>query len=862
MKKGKVPIRLVAHLLITTLFSFAGMTASHAQENGHANLNAIVVEGNARFTVLTPRLIRLEWDSSRKFNDRPSFVVINRKLPVPSFTKTIKNGWLHISTAQLELRYRLRSGKFNEQNLQIIYHDPAQNFTWKPGLKQKDNLKGTYRTLDRFDGNIKDGNEVMQLEDGLISKDGWHLIDDSKSLLFDNSDWAWVTSRPSEDQLDWYFMGYGKSYKQALYDYSLIAGKVPLPPRFVFGYWWSRYWSYSDNEIRGLVNNFEKYNIPLDVLVIDMDWHSIENNHLPWTGWTWNKRLFPDPDKSLAWLKTKDLKTTLNLHPADGIAPYESQYKDFAKAMNFDTTTNAAIPFEGSNKKFMKTLFDVVLHPMEKKGIDFWWLDWQQWPNDKNITNLSNTWWLNYVFFSDKEKNSDKRPLMYHRWGGLGNHRYQIGFSGDALISWKSLDFQPYFTNCASNVLYTYWSHDIGGHFYHKDPDSMDPELYARWMQYGALSPVFRTHSTKSKVINKEIWNFRGEVYDALTSAVNFRYQLSPYIYTMARKTYDSSIGICRPLYYDYQEQPEAYEYSKQYMFGDNILVAPIGTPMENNESKLNVWLPKGNNWYEWNTGTLLKGGQVTQRSFTLEEYPIYVKGGSIIPMFSNVKNLDKDPGKVIIGVFPGGDGSSVLYEDGGNDKTYATHYATTQLQSRWKGRTQKITIHPRRGSYKGMTNSKRYSIKLYGVEMPQRITVNGNVVPYTYLQNNKDWTYEGKTFSATIPLPETSCSNKQEIVIEYSKDSIDVNTGLIKTFRQLTKATTALKFRDAGLIMPEVVGNCEETNLKFEYHPAMFYEYIRYFNKYYSQIPDAIRQTNISNENKEWFINYLKFNN
>lgn len=510
----------------------------------------------------------------------------------------------------------------------------------------------------------------------------------------------------------------------------------------------------------------------------------------------------------------------------------------------------------------MKTLFDVVLHPMEKKGIDFWWLDWQQWPNDKKISNLSNTWWLNYVFFSDKEKHSDKRPLMYHRWGGLGNHRYQIGFSGDALISWKSLDFQPYFTNCASNVLYTYWSHDIGGHFYHKDPDSMDPELYARWMQYGALSPVFRTHSTKSKVINKELWNFRDEVYDALTSAVNFRYQLSPYIYTMARKTYDSSIGICRPLYYDYQDQQEAYEYSKQYMFGDNILVAPIGSPMENNESKINVWLPNGTNWYEWNTGTMLKGGQVTQRSFTLEEYPIYVKAGSIIPMYNNVKNLDKDPGKVTVGVFPGGDGSFVLYEDGGNDKGYATQFATTLLQSKWNGRTQKITIHPRKGNYKGMAASKTYSIKLYGVEMPQRILVNGKVLPYTYLQNNKDWTYEGKTFCATIPLPQSLCSNKQEIVIEYNKDSIDINTGLIKTFRQLTKAATALKFRDAGLIMPEVVGNCEETNLKLEYHPAMFYEYIRYFNTYYSQIPDAIRQTNISNENKEWFIKYLKFNN
>lgn len=835
------------------------MSSSYAQGDGQADSKAIVVEGGARFTMLTSRLLRMEWDSSSQFNDEPSFVVVNRKLPVPAYKKIIQNGWLHITTTELELHYQLNSGKFNDQNLEIVYHGADGNFTWKPGMKESFNLKGTYRTLDRFDGNIRAGKEEMKLEEGLISRDGWHLIDDSKSLLFDKSDWPWVAQRSAGDKQDWYFMGYGKAYKQALYDYSLIAGKIPLPPRFVFGYWWSRYWSYSDNELHSLVNNFEKYNIPLDVLVIDMDWHSVVNGRLPWTGWTWNKRLFPDPDKSLAWIKSKNLKTTLNLHPADGIAPYESQYKDFAKAINFDTTNHGTIPFEASNKKYMKTLFDVVLHPMEKKGIDFWWLDWQQWPNDKKITSLSNTWWLNYTFFSDKERNSEKRPLMYHRWGGLGNHRYQIGFSGDAIISWNSLDFQPYFTNCASNVLYTYWSHDIGGHYFNNDTSRIDPEMYVRWMQYGVLSPVLRTHSTKSANIDKEIWNYKGEVYDALTNAVNLRYQLAPYIYTMARKTYDSAIGICRPLYYDYQDQQEAYQYSKQYMFGDNILVAPIGAPMKNNESTLSVWLPKGNSWYEWNTGTMLKGGQTVERSFALDEYPMYVKAGSIIPMYHDVKNLDRNPGQVTIGVFPGGDGTGILYEDAGNDKNYAAEYATTKFESKWKGRTQQVIIYPRKGSYKGVSASRSYLLKLYGAEMPKRITVNGKLIPYTYIANDKEWSYEGKTFSVTIPLPTNVCSAKQEVVIQYSTDSFDVNTGLIKTFKQLSKAATALKYRDAGLLMPEIIGNCEETNLKLQYNPAKFYEYLRYFKENYPNIPAAIRATTISNENKDWFINYLK---
>jgi len=98
-------------------------------------------------------------------------------------------------------------------------------------------------------------------------------------------------------------------------------------------------------------------------------------------------------------------------------------------------------------------------------GIDFFWLDWQQWIENKNVKGLSNTWWLNYVFFTEMEREGKNRPLLFHRWGGLGNHRYQIGFSGDTHITWQSLSFQPYFTSTAGNVGYGYWSHDIGGHY-------------------------------------------------------------------------------------------------------------------------------------------------------------------------------------------------------------------------------------------------------------------------------------------------------------------------------------------------------------------------------------------------------------
>ncbi len=824
----------------------------YAQQSTLSNPESIVISGNARFSVLTSGTIRIEWDSQSLFNDNASFIFTNRNLPVPHYTRKEKSGWLTITTDKLELRYKINSGKFTNKNLQVKYLDKTDAFTWYPGMKQQNNLKGTSRTLDAHDGDIHvhspEGKNKLELEDGLLSTDGWTFIDDSKSLLFDNSDWPWVEERSQSNSQDWYFFAYGRNYKSVLYDYSLIAGKVPLPPRYAFGYWWSRFWSYSDNELRGLVNNFEKYNIPLDVLVLDMNWHYTDSLYIApkdefgerahWTGWTWNRRLFPNPDKFLSWVKSKNLHITLNLHPASGIAFYEEPYLEFAKKMGFNLSSKRNIPYEGSNKKFMKNLFDVVLRPMEKQGVDFWWLDWQQWIYDKKIETLNNTWWLNYVFFSDMERNSQQRPMLYHRWGGLGNHRYQIGFSGDAIISWKSLAYQPYFTNCASNVLYGYWSHDIGGHtFKEGDENYLEPELFTRWMQYGTLSPIFRTHSTKNSVLNKELWNFCGEYFDALLAAINLRYQLAPYIYTMARKTHDEGVSLCRPMYYDYPRNEKSYEYKTQYMFGDDILVAPIGEPMKDGKSTVKVWLPEGDNWFEWNTGTMLSGGQEINREFAIEEYPIYIKVGAILPMYVNAKNLSKEPESMMLGVFAQSNDDCFIYEDAGNSKDYDKSYSKTRVSSSYKNRKQVVTIHPRTGRYTGMPDNKQYTIKLYGVEMPEKVSINGSEITYSNNCEENTWTYVGSDLSVEIYLPETNCSSQQQIEISYNRNKeMDVNKGYVRQFRELTKLVTKMKYKNARWEISDVIGACESTNLKIQYEPEKFYEHLIYFEDNYNK--------------------------
>ena len=866
-------------ILISSFYYIMSLQAQNDTIDPSVNTTSTVVNGNARFSILTSRIIRMEYDSTRRFVNDPSLVVIHRNLPSIPFKKSLRGKWLIIKTDKMELRYRTGSGPFNAENIQITYYqNSAQNIVWNPGLKNNENLKGTFRTLDGMNGDTNEGAKTpTSFENGIISRNGWYLLDDSNNFLFDNSAWKWAKKR-NNPEIDWYFMGYGSDFKTALFDFTQIAGKIPIPPRYAFGYWWSRYWNYSDNELRTLVKEFEQYNIPLDVLVIDMDWHKTngltykENRKLDefeqpigWTGYTWNKSLFPEPDKFLKWLKEHHLKTTLNLHPASGISPAEEKYDAFAKAMDFDTTGSKNIPFEAADKKFMTNFFNIELDPLQKDGVSFWWLDWQQWTFSNKMAGLNNTWWLNYCFFSQMEKQDKQRPLLYHRWGGLGNHRYQIGFSGDAIISWKSLDFQPYFTSTASNVLYGYWSHDLGGHMFGNVPDEkkkIDPEMYTRWMQYGVFTPIFRTHSSKDPRLMKEIWNFTGDYFNALYDAIHLRYALDPYIYTMARKAYDTGVSLCRPMYYDYPKDEEAYTFKNEYMFGDDMLIMPVTTPAVNDLSTVKVWLPAGRDWYEWSTGTLLKGGQTIERKFLINEYPIYLKAGAIIAMYDEtVKNLQEKSNNLVVKVFPGGNFSTRLYEDEGNNNDYQkTAYSFTTLQSEHRAdSTLKITIFPREGSFPGMIEKRNVEFQLYGSVMPDSITLNGNVIPYNSAKNDNTWNYSGQDFTVHIQANQTDCNAKCQLLVHYPLKQVSIN-GIIGRMHRLKKAVALVKNNwFDGSPIPDMISATNQVETNIEYNPTDFDHLVINFNTHYSHIGDTINNTLVNKAIVEQCRNYLE---
>jgi alpha-glucosidase len=832
-----------------------------------ADPKAVVVLGHARFTVLTPELVRMEWAADGKFEDHASFVFLNRRLPVPKFEKTVTGGQkLTIRTAALTLTYAPAASspdsRFTPENLSIELTVEGKPVTWHPGLVDPENLQGTTRTLDGARGS----QTKEPIEPGLVSRSGWALVDDSTRPLFDSADfrflqgekspWPWAMERPAGERQDWYFFGYGHDYRKALGDYVRVAGRIPLPPRFAFGAWWSRYWDYSDQELDELVRGFHENDVPLDVFVIDMGWHISDQqlkaagevdqsgHGLGWSGYTWNPVLFPDPDQFLAKLHAEGLKATLNLHPASGVEPWEQAYPAMARAMGIDPATKKYVPFNITDKKFATNYINLLHHPLEKQGIDFWWLDWQQ-EQKTGMTGVMPTWWLNYVHFTDQQREG-KRPLLFHRWGGLGNHRYQIGFSGDTVSVWDSLAFQPWFTATAANVGYAYWSHDIGGHM----PGAVDPELYTRWVQFGAFSPILRTHTTKNPDAERRIWAYPEPYSAILRSTFQLRYALEPYTYTEARRTYDTGVAFFRPLYYDWPEEAAAYESKGEYLFGDQMLAAPVTAPSDKvtGLAAEKVWLPKGE-WIEWPTGKHLAGPASVERSFSIDQTPVYLRAGAIVPMQPPMRYTGEKPvDPLIVNVWPltpGSSSSYKVYEDSGVSVQYQNGvFARTPVKATQTGDTVRIEIGPVEGGYPGMMKTRAYEVRLPADWPPASVTVNGVAVKHAGPTGKGGWSFEGNTLTTVIPVPSSSVQAKVTVEVHRAagltgrRGELDGFAGAMTRLRGAYDALNQARFAP-----PEALLDAMQSGDRLSYHPERGAGEIVHFHDVLPKAQEAVAE-------------------
>ncbi|HEX7598729.1 MAG TPA: TIM-barrel domain-containing protein, partial [Polyangia bacterium] len=598
-----------------------------------------------------------------------------------------------------------RTGGFSHKTLSIEVS--ATGHTWHFGDHDRENLRGTARTLDGADG-------ATHLDPGLISRQGWAVVDDSKSLVFNAE--CWIEPRAHPENKDIYFFGHGHDYLGALSDFTQVAGDIPLIPRWALGNWWCRYWAYTQADYTQLMDEFRQHDVPLGVAVIDMDWHITRtgNQSTGWTGYTWNRDLFPYPDAFLNDLHSAGLKTVLNIHPAEGVHPHEERYPEMARRMGIDPASQDPVPFDIADPRFTAAYFEVLHHPEEERGIDFWWIDWQQ-GGRTTIPGLDPLYWLNHLHYLDVARDGLHRPFIFSRWPGLGGHRYPIGFSGDTHATWASLAFQPYFTATASNVAYTWWSHDIGGHM----GGVRDPELYTRWLQYGVFSPILRLHSTNNRFLERRPWGYDAEIERIASSAMRLRASLLPYLYSMAWRAAARTSPLVQPMYYLYPESDAAYRCPDQYFFGSELLAAPFVTPRDPDTllSSQTLWLPAGD-WFNFFSGEHLSGGRWLTFYGGLDEIPVLARAGAIVPMGADPQTLE-------IHVFPGAANAFELYEDDGETQAYRQgHFCITRFSQKWSGDALTFAIDPAEGDASLLPPGRRYELVFHGLRQPDSVTV------------------------------------------------------------------------------------------------------------------------------------------
>ncbi len=675
-----------------------------------------IVRDNARFTVMTEGAVRIEYATDGVFEDAPTLFAER----CAECDAIVSDGEvLEIKTEKLTLYYK--GGEFSADTLFADIHTGKIAHRWHFGDKNVRNLGGTLHTLDGVHG-------FKPVPDGLIARDGWQTIDDSASPVLCD---GWVGNRRDGHIVDIYLFAYGNDYRAAFADYFAVSGKAALPRKNFFGSWYSRWWDYSADDFRQIVSEYDENAFPLDILVFDMDWHYQDWSHrdgelyynygyghagqnLGWTGYTWNRRLIPDPDGLIDSFGEKGISVVLNDHPCDGVRDADAVYDRFVEKLKA-SGYREAVPdveekisdrekqhpekkkinfrFNAGSRDYMDAFFDATNAEMEEKNIGFRWLDWQQdgiYPTVNGIKNLTHLRWLNHLYYENSKLGGKRRGMSFSRWGGFGDHKHPAWFSGDTVTSFETLDFEVQMTVSAGNAGCFFWSHDIGG-FQDPDPKGQG-EAYARWVQFGAMSPALRVHMCGVEGLDRRPWTWSEPFASSMKKSYELRSRLFPYIYSSAYESCERGLPLMRPLYLDEPEKEESYNYPSTYMFGDALLVSPIcEAGDENYAAKKNVWLPKGV-WYDIFTNERFEGGAQYTVIHGIDTFPVFAKAGCpiVTQPYTNRMASEKLTCPTVV-IYTGDSGRGVLYEDGGISESGG--YRCTDISYRFDGTAHEIEL-------------------------------------------------------------------------------------------------------------------------------------------------------------------------
>jgi len=641
----------------------------------------------------------------------------------------------------------------------------AVTTTDSPLLAPHAALGGYRRDLDTVDGSAK-------TNPGLLYQDGWSLLDDTTSSLYDPGTET-ITARGDhhgEAYLDGYVFAYGSDYTGALEDLSRLTGPTKLLPRWAYGVWFSEYYDhYQDAYENQIIPGFAANGVPVDSMAIDTNYKQPDQ----WNGWEVDTTKFPDLPGLLSLMRSKGIHNTFNVHPSisDGDPRFAGAQAAAGGRLTWTGETTGGgkkYVFDWADPVQLKTYFD--LHDdIGSNGVELWWLDYCC--SDASVYSAPGVTpdaFINQKYADYGDAALQGRGFAYSRAygaltaGGYGNpqavptgpwadKRTTLHFTGDTKSTWEMLKAEVGYTpgESASTGLAAV-SHDIGGHTGGLNtPNGAEPgsqqlpaDLYARWVQLGTFQPIDRLHSDHS---DRLPWQYPAAANSSATTFLNLRERLVPFTYTLAAAARRTGGPIVQPLYLQYPESPEAYALAgSEYLYGPDVLVAPVTTPGET--ATTTVWFPEGSSWTDYFTGTTYLGGTTAQVTTGLEEMPVFVRSGGIVPTRSHDVANDTAPlDAVTLTVAGGADGAFTLYEDDG--ATASTASASTPITYTDLPDGGRLDIGASSGAFTGQVSQRTWTAAFTDAERPTRVTVDGSAV------DPSAWTYDASTRTVTVTL-------------------------------------------------------------------------------------------------------------
>jgi alpha-D-xyloside xylohydrolase len=695
-------------------------------------------QGSLKLQVFAPDIIRVVYGSSEAISKAKSFTVTGK--PASARWKVADDAnEIRLITNELDVHVNKISGivSFYDANGQVIL---AEKTNGERLTKQSFELSGgeaIYGLGQHPNGlmNYRGASIRLRQENGeiavpmLVSSRGYGVLWDNPAVTnvkvgsAEEANPLLTFSNDAADVVDYYFI-YGPQLDKVIAGYRQLTGAAPMLSKWTWGFWQCRERYKTQKELLDVVAEYRKRDIGLDGII--QDWQYWKPGQ--WGSHEFDPKRYPDPTQMVkavhdanahiiisVWPKfDANTQTQLELEKA-GVLYSKKFLSVYPKGQN--------MWYDPFNDKGRQIYWKQISKNLFSRGFDGWWLDASEpelsgkWGEMKNIataqgpgSKVYNAWPLLHttaVYQGQRAETSAKRVFILTRSAYAGQQRNAaVAWSGDIKGTWDVFPKQiPAGLNfCLSGI--PYWNTDIGGFFSGNPADPNYTELFTRWFQFGAFCPMFRVHGTNYP---KEIWRFNEATQQIMAEYIKLRYHLLPYIYSCSWQVTSKGYTMMRPLVMDFQNDPNVFDVTDQYMFGPALMVNPV---TKRGVTSRSIYLPQGTTWTDFWTGKSYPGGQTIDAAAPIGTLPIFIKAGSIIPYGPEIEYATQSSDPIELRIYQGADGAFTLYEDEGDNYNYEKgKYATIEIS--WSQSQQTLTIGPRQGKFSGMQNNHIFRIIL-----------------------------------------------------------------------------------------------------------------------------------------------------